>query len=239
MLLISSQIMLLTFSHAHMVMIQPEGSNSLSKPLQGAVNKICQVQNAAATKKVTNVQAGGTIAVKMATDHQRTHLGGGCAFSLSYDEGKTFTLIATTDTQCPITKDYDIPIPANAPSGKAMFVWSWVPIVSAAPEYYMTCSEIMIHGGARPGSKFEGPKLPILNLKGYAEHWVADKQTTPWVNEKAIFPVQVPKVIANDCAFKEGYYKDACDLSTYYFTQQAETTQYDTNKNSKKKLHTV
>jgi hypothetical protein len=209
-------------------MLEPPGTNSNSNPLQGAVNKICGVQNATPSKQVTQAQAGGTIAVKMATNHQRTHLGGGCVFSLSYDEGKTFTMIASTDTQCPITKDYDIPIPKNAPSGKALFVWSWVPIVSTAPEYYMTCSHIHISGGAPEGSKFSGPELPILNLKGKEKHWAADKQTTPWVNEQSIFPNlnKIPKVLARDCSQKDGYYKAACELSVEYFGNQHETSQY-------------
>jgi hypothetical protein len=222
-----STLLFISVSFGHMVMIEPEGSNSQSKPLLGAVNKTCSIQNSPLSKKVTNVQAGGTMAVKMATAHERTHLGGGCVFSLSYDEGKTFILIATTDTQCPITKNYDIPIPKNAVNGKALFVWSWIPIVSAGPEYYMTCSHVFISGGQPIGTKFEGPALPILNLKGYPEHWVADKQTTPWVNEIGIFPKSnVPKVIANDCVHKDGYYKDACELTRDYFGLQQETTQY-------------
>lgn len=181
---------------SHTVMLEPVGSNSKS-PLTGAVKSVCEKGKDDNFNTVTNVQAGGFVPVKLSgkdNGGNNPHYGGGCAFSLSYDDGKTFNLLATTSQRCPILeKQFNVPIPPNAPSGPALFTWHWIPTESAAPEYYMTCSPIMINGGApRLGNepKLNTPPVPILNLKGTDEWWtkVEKGATSPWVNNLKFFP---------------------------------------------------
>ena len=49
-----------------------------------------------------------------------------CQFSLSYDQGKTFAVIASIIGGCPTAEAYTIPIPKDVPAGtKALFAWTW------------------------------------------------------------------------------------------------------------------
>src|SRR5947207_3219484 len=57
------------------------------------------------------------------------HGGGTCQFALSYDNGKTFTVIHSIEGGCPldaVMNKYTIKIPDNAPSAeRARFAWTW------------------------------------------------------------------------------------------------------------------
>ncbi|KXN67310.1 hypothetical protein CONCODRAFT_43007, partial [Conidiobolus coronatus NRRL 28638] len=73
-----------------------------------------------------------------------THNGGHCEISLSYDD-KTFVSIQTILGNC-MKKgklDYEVTIPANAPSGNATFAWTWVNWTGNR-EYYMNCADVII-----------------------------------------------------------------------------------------------
>jgi hypothetical protein len=120
-------------------------------------------------KDGTTLQAGSSLAVKL--EGSVYHEGGGCQFGISYDDGKSFTILLTTDESCPKKQDWSVPIPAEAPScDKCVFAWGWVPRVSGGPEYFMNCAEVKIKGTAT-GSGLNGPKMEIYNMDGYPKWW--------------------------------------------------------------------
>jgi hypothetical protein len=56
------------------------------------------------------------------------HLGGSCQASLSYDKGKTFTVIQSWVGSCPTSSGgtWDFTVPADAPTGTdVLFAWTW------------------------------------------------------------------------------------------------------------------
>ncbi|KXN67312.1 hypothetical protein CONCODRAFT_10657, partial [Conidiobolus coronatus NRRL 28638] len=93
-----------------------------------------------------------------------THNGGHCEISLSYDD-KTFVSIQTIIGNC-MKKgklDYEVTIPANAPSGNATFAWTWVNW-EGNREYYMNCADVIIEGS--PNGVLTGPKMVEANMPG-------------------------------------------------------------------------
>ncbi|MBE7181473.1 MAG: hypothetical protein INR71_09740, partial [Terriglobus roseus] len=74
-----------------------------------------------------------------------SHGGGSCQLSLSYDK-VTFRVIKSVIGGCPLAKTYDFTIPSDAPSGRALFAWTWQNEVGNR-EYYMSCSQVDITGG--------------------------------------------------------------------------------------------
>jgi hypothetical protein len=144
---------------AHMIMEVPSNGGVNSEPAK----ELCK--GAKLEKHPTALIAGSSFDVKLAGT--ATHDGGGCQFGLSYDNGKTFTVIMTTDDQCPIVKTYSVPIPANAPScSNCVFAWGWIPKSSGAEEYYMNCAKVEIEGAGKRG-KLSGPKMQFFNMPGY------------------------------------------------------------------------
>ncbi|KAJ1967693.1 hypothetical protein IWQ62_001698 [Dispira parvispora] len=115
---------------------------------------------------VATYQAGSSITVTFETS--ATHNGGNCEFSLSYDGGKTFVAIQTIMKTCFLNgKTFNVPIPKDAPSGKAVFAWSWVN-ATGNREFYMTCSDIEIQG--TPGGKLVGPRMITPNYDANSPH---------------------------------------------------------------------
>jgi hypothetical protein len=164
---------------SHIIMASPPGSNSAADNKAPMKSGLCEKNQPVET--VTQVIAGNSIQVTL--KGSAPHGGGGCFFSLSYDNGKTFQIIYKTDAQCPIKTDYSITIPKDIPSGPALFVWSWVPVHSGQKEYYMTCSKISVSGGT--ASKMRGISMPIYNLPGYPEFYQNGPQksrTKNWVD---------------------------------------------------------
>lgn len=52
--------------------------------------------------------------------------GGSCQFSMSYDNGATWKVIHSIIGGCLVDGlTMDVPIPKEAPNGKALFSWSW------------------------------------------------------------------------------------------------------------------
>ncbi|KAF9081948.1 hypothetical protein BGX29_000489 [Mortierella sp. GBA35] len=81
--------------------------------------------------------------------NQARHGGGFCQYSLSYDGGKTFHLIAEYHQSCPdFYYEWPVKIPSNAPScrekGKCLFVWSWIAV--NVPQFYINCADVVIDG---------------------------------------------------------------------------------------------
>ncbi|KAJ1656456.1 hypothetical protein IWQ61_003973 [Dispira simplex] len=146
-------------------------------------------------------QAGGTIEVEFKNTNT-THNGGHCEFSLSYDGGKTFVAIQTILKTCfyadeartVMNRSFSVSIPQGAPSGKAVFSWSWVN-ASGNREFYMTCSDIEIEG-SKCGF-LEGPLMITPNYDG-SSPFIPDfggggKDGSHYYNDRPIV-----KVIYND-----------------------------------------
>ncbi|KAJ5329670.1 hypothetical protein N7541_000165 [Penicillium brevicompactum] len=79
----------------------------------------------------------------MELEGSATHDGGSCQLALTYDQGKTFKVIESIEGDCPIAKKYDFDIPSDAPTGDALFAWTWFNKVGNR-EMYMNCAMITI-----------------------------------------------------------------------------------------------
>lgn len=75
-----------------------------------------------------------------------THGGGSCQLSLSYDNGETFRVIMSIIGGCPLEASYNFSIPSYAPSGTALFAWTWFNHVGNR-EIYMNCAWVDIVAG--------------------------------------------------------------------------------------------
>ncbi|KAJ5783195.1 hypothetical protein N7457_004969 [Penicillium paradoxum] len=82
---------------------------------------------------------------EMELEGSATHSGGSCQLALTYDQGKTFKVIQSIEGDCPINKKYKFDIPSDAPSGDALFAWTWFNKVGNR-EMYMNCAMVSIGG---------------------------------------------------------------------------------------------
>ncbi|KAI5801733.1 hypothetical protein DFH27DRAFT_482341 [Peziza echinospora] len=94
------------------------------------------------------------------------HYGGSCQASLSYDRGRTFRVIKSFPGSCPHRRvgedqDFSITIPADAPTGEALFSWSWF---NREREMYHNCAKIKISGGGKGIDNL--PLMLIANVGG-------------------------------------------------------------------------
>ena len=108
--------------------------------------------------------------------NQARHGGGTCQFSLSYDGGKTFHLIAQYDRSCPdFYYEWPVKIPENAPSckvkGQCLFVWSWTAHFIA--QYYQNCADVVIEGVAGGRLPSKGIHIVDVESKGYRNGFTA------------------------------------------------------------------
>ncbi|KAF9137443.1 hypothetical protein BGX30_010251 [Mortierella sp. GBA39] len=102
--------------------------------------------------------------------NQARHGGGFCQYSLSYDGGKTFHLIAEYKNSCPdFYYEWPVKIPDNAPScnerGKCLFVWSWV--AANVPQFYINCADVEIDG-VDNGKWSRNKGILIVDAPGYS-----------------------------------------------------------------------
>ncbi|SPO05709.1 uncharacterized protein DNG_08396 [Cephalotrichum gorgonifer] len=101
-----------------------------------------------------------------------THGGGSCQFSLSYDKGKTWTVIQSIVGGCPMSdgQTFDFTIPADAPSSDAaIFSWSWLNRIGNR-EFYHNCAVVSISGGSSKARRAGGvafadrPEMFVANI---------------------------------------------------------------------------
>jgi hypothetical protein len=100
-----------------------------------------------------------------------SHNGGSCQVSLSYDKGKTFTVIQSIEGGCPLSSSYSFNIPSDAPQGEALWAWTWNNEIGNR-EFYMNCAAVRISGGrAKRGVEeraatafFARPAVFVANL---------------------------------------------------------------------------
>lgn len=102
------------------------------------------------------------------------HGGGLCQLSVTTDPkpsaNSVFKVIKTIEGGCPgtdgATKDFEFELPDSIPNGEGSFAWTWMPVSSGGPEYYMNCARITVTGGASDDSKFkELPDMLVANLQ--------------------------------------------------------------------------
>ena len=98
-----------------------------------------------AFEAVDTWQPGST--QEMLLEGSATHDGGSCQLSLTYDQGKTFKVIESIEGDCPIAKQYQFDVPSDAPTGDALFAWTWFNKVGNR-EMYMNCAMITIGGSS-------------------------------------------------------------------------------------------
>lgn len=160
----------------------PLDASGSNYPCKGYQNDPNQVPS-------TTYDSGSTYNITL--DGSATHGGGSCQLSLSYDQGQTFRVIKSMIGGCPLKTSYDFTIPAYAPSGEALFAWSWQNEIGNR-EFYMDCAVVQIHGNQhkRQGSYDSMDSLPGI--------WKADLQSindcTTVAGENPVYPHPGPDV---------------------------------------------
>ncbi|KAF9916263.1 hypothetical protein BX616_004207 [Lobosporangium transversale] len=99
---------------------------------------------------------------------QARHGGGLCEFSLSYNNGRTYHLIATYSKTCPdAVYEWPVRIPDNVPScnkpGQCLFVWSWT--AALIPQFYHNCADVTIQGVKN--GKLPEKGIQLYDFKGH------------------------------------------------------------------------
>lgn len=107
---------------------------------------------------VVSWKAGQTVNVTLAGT--ATHHGGSCQFSMSYDGGSTWNVIQSYIGGCVTdSTTIDVDIPSEAPSGDALFAWTWFN-TAGNREMYMNCAAVTVANG---GSGLTGPTPFVAN----------------------------------------------------------------------------
>ncbi|KAF2090284.1 lytic polysaccharide monooxygenase, partial [Saccharata proteae CBS 121410] len=162
---------------AHMMMTSPSPWDSptqadasdrdydIKSPLQAdGSNFPCQGMTKATDLTPTVTYSAGQ-SYNMSVTGSANHNGGSCQLSLSYDNGKTFKVIKSMIGGCPVsgTSSYDFEIPLSAPSGTAVFAWTWMNKVGNR-EFYMDCAVVEIDGNSG-GNLCSLPNLYVANIE--------------------------------------------------------------------------
>ncbi|KAJ6784099.1 hypothetical protein PWT90_11127 [Aphanocladium album] len=119
--------------------LSPDGSNF---PCRGSIGLVGTEQG----KPVADWPAGSK--QSFTVDGGAFHNGGSCQASLSYDKGKTWTVIHSYVGNCPSSPGattYDFTVPADAAAGEAVFAWTWFNQVGNR-EMYMNCAVVNVQG---------------------------------------------------------------------------------------------
>ncbi|KAL1615962.1 hypothetical protein SLS56_011610 [Neofusicoccum ribis] len=135
--------------------LKPDGSDFPCKGLDQASGSV---------PSSATYQAGQTYNTTI--DGYASHNGGSCQLSLSYDNGKTWKVIKSMIGGCPTqgSSSYDFTIPMTAPSGTALFAWTWINHTGNR-EFYMNCAVVDIEG-KDGGDLCMLPNLYVANLDG-------------------------------------------------------------------------
>ncbi|WQF81324.1 hypothetical protein CDEST_06338 [Colletotrichum destructivum] len=126
----------------------PLSASGSDFPCKGTLNLL-------GTEKASPVatwQAGQAYSMTIAGG--ANHNGGSCQAALSFDSGKTFTVIHSYIGACPVagTSSLKFTLPADTPSAKdAIFAWTWFNNIGNR-EFYMNCAVITITGGGAGGN---------------------------------------------------------------------------------------
>jgi len=108
---------------------------------------------------VKSIPAGSTLAYSVGGT--ATHGGGSCQISMSYDFGVSWNVIHSIIGGCMNEGlDLSVEIPSEAPSGEALFSWSWFNHLGNR-EMYQNCAVVTITNG---GSGLTGPTPFVANV---------------------------------------------------------------------------
>ena len=142
----------------------------------------------AAGKSVADWAAGGSY--NFTTAGSAVHGGGSCQVALSYDKGASFKVIKSFIGGCPaVGKAFDFAVPSDAPTGDAMFAWTWQNNIGNR-EYYMNCAAVTITAAAGTSKAAAAPfssrpDLFVVNL---------DNGCTTADNKDVVYPDPGPDV---------------------------------------------
>ncbi|OAX80583.1 hypothetical protein ACJ72_05083 [Emergomyces africanus] len=157
-------LLLIRGVHSHMQLLNPLPIKSPLDPLNtGALRDVnykdplwangsnypCKGYLSQPFRSAAKYQAGNEYDMAL-EQNTATHRGGSCQFSLSYDKGKSFKVIKSIIGGCPLPLKYKFKIPSTAPSGEAVFAWTWFNRIGNR-EMYMNCAYVTISGGSGNG----------------------------------------------------------------------------------------
>ncbi|KAI0025725.1 hypothetical protein F4780DRAFT_222649 [Xylariomycetidae sp. FL0641] len=130
---------------------QPDIDYSITSPITGAQYPCKGYLDLLGTPEGASVQtyAPGEQST-MSVEGGASHNGGSCQLSLSYDSGKSFTVIKSFIGNCPTSSGgtFDFKIPDDAPEGDdVVFAWTWVNNTGNR-EFYMSCAVVSIKGSS-------------------------------------------------------------------------------------------
>ncbi|KAL2061244.1 hypothetical protein VTL71DRAFT_7517 [Oculimacula yallundae] len=92
------------------------------------------------------------------------HDGGSCQISLSPDGVSDFVVIKSIMGKCVGPDGFQIPftVPADAPLGRQVLSWSWIPHSSGTGEFYQNCAAIEITAGSGPAPAVAFSSRPAM-----------------------------------------------------------------------------
>jgi len=150
-----SAALLSSGASAHMKMVSPAPINAdtdefYTAPLKRDGSDFpCRghLKDLASAPVAATWAAGTTQTFELGKDEP--HYGGSSQVSMSYDQGQTWRVLKSFPGSCPhrvVGEDqtFTFPLPAEAPSGEALFSWSWV---NRENEMYHNCAVVSITGG--------------------------------------------------------------------------------------------
>lgn len=96
------------------------------------------------------------------------HNGGSCQASLSFDRGSSWKVLHSYIGNCPVMGDssYQFALPADTPSGEAVFAWTWFNN-EGNREMYMNCAAVTIKSARKraSGAPFSSrPSMFVANV---------------------------------------------------------------------------
>ena len=138
---------------------QPKDYDMTSPLLMDGSNFPCKGYHLSSSRRSTATYEAGD-EYNVTFSGSATHNGGSCQLSLSYDEGATFKVIKSMIGGCPLESSYQFRIPDFAPSGSALFAWSWMNH-NGNREYYMNCAQVEIDNPSS-GDKRSLDRLPNI-----------------------------------------------------------------------------
>jgi hypothetical protein len=139
-----------------------------------------------------------------------SHGGGSCQASLSYDQGKTFTVIHSYIGNCPLTANFNFNVPSDAPAGDALFVWTWYNKIGNR-EIYMNCASVTI-GGTKKSKRTAAARRASTPFSSRPSIFVANLANgcTTIETQDVIFPDPGPDVDRADTTTTPGGFTGTC-----------------------------
>jgi hypothetical protein len=131
----------------------------------------CKIQNGFEVTEMNKMAVGQK--QQLSFKGSAVHNGGTCQLSVALGTEPTadtpFKVIKTIEGGCPGKNGpevFDFELPDSIPDGEHTFAWTWMPVSSGQPEYYMNCAPIEVSGGASDESAFSSlPDMLVANLK--------------------------------------------------------------------------